>query len=92
MRTDGRVTLPALMHEVQTFSRAGVDLPMIARTRWMFGFQRRRLRRCERETDMPKPGPLPQTSHTEATGFSLQAGKARVTSPARRGNLHRLAS
>src|SRR5919206_1884062 len=33
----------------------------------MLGFQRRRVRRCECETDMPKPGPLPQTSQTAAT-------------------------
>jgi hypothetical protein len=26
------------------------------------------VRRCENETFMPKPGPLPQTSQTEATG------------------------
>ncbi|OLT10961.1 hypothetical protein BJF79_25070 [Actinomadura sp. CNU-125] len=41
-----------------------------ARTRWMLGFQRRGVRRCEWETRMPKPGPLPQTSQTEATGNS----------------------
>ena len=34
----------------------------------MFGFQRRGVRRCECETLLPKPGPLPQTSQTEATG------------------------
>jgi hypothetical protein len=71
-RTLRRVTLPALMHEVHTLRRLGVDLPTIARTRWMFGFQRRRLRRWENETAMPKPGPLPQTSHTEATTISLE--------------------
>jgi hypothetical protein len=38
-----------------------------ARTDWMFGFQRRGVRRCECDTDIPKPGPLPQTSHTAAT-------------------------
>jgi hypothetical protein len=25
------------------------------------------VRRCECDTDIPKPGPLPQTSHTAAT-------------------------
>src|ERR1700729_4488869 len=34
----------------------------------MFGFQRRGVRRCEYDTLLPKPGLLPQTSQTEATG------------------------
>jgi hypothetical protein len=55
------------MHEVQTFSRFG-EPPTTARTAWMLGFQRRRVRRCEWEMLLPKPGPLPQTSQTEATG------------------------
>jgi hypothetical protein len=67
-----RETLPALMHEVHTFNRLGVALPTIARTRWMLGFQRRRVRRCECDTAMPKPGLFPQMSQTEATGISLQ--------------------
>ena len=37
----------------------------------MFGFQRRLVRRCEWDTLWPKPGPLPQTSHTLATGYLL---------------------
>src|SRR3954451_21966496 len=49
------------MHEVHTSSFLGV-LPTMARTVWMLGFQRRRVRRWEWLTDMPKPGPLPQTS------------------------------
>src|SRR5215475_4693151 len=64
------VTLPALMHEVQTFSRREVP-PTFVCTTWMFGFQRREVRRCEKETLLPKFGPLPQMSQTEATG-SLQ--------------------
>src|SRR6188472_2254804 len=64
-----RETLPALMHEVQTLSRFGVR-PTTARTRWMFGFQRRDVRRCECEMLLPKPGPLPQTSQLAATGHS----------------------
>ena len=35
-----RVTLPALMQDVQTLSRLGLP-ETVARTRWMFGFQRR---------------------------------------------------
>jgi hypothetical protein len=38
-----RVTLPALRQEVHTLTRLGVP-PTIARTRWMFGFQRRLVR------------------------------------------------
>jgi len=34
--------------------------------RWIFGFQRRRVRRFEWETLFPKLGPLPQISHTDA--------------------------
>src|SRR5579863_6441449 len=54
------------MHDVQTWRRLGAP-PTIARTRWMFGFQRRLVRRCEWETLIPKPGCLPQISHTAAT-------------------------
>src|SRR5215475_12464273 len=36
----------------------------------MFGFQRRGVRRCECDTLLPKPGPLPHTSQTEATDRS----------------------
>lgn len=54
------------MQEAQTFSRLGVP-PTTVRTVWMLGFHRRRVRRWEWETDIPKPGPLPQTSHTEDT-------------------------
>ena len=59
------------MHEVQTPSFFGV-LPTIARTVWMLGFQRRRVRRCEWLTDMPKPGPLPQTSQVADTEDSKE--------------------
>ena len=37
----------------------------------MLGFHRREVRRWEWDTDMPKPGRLPQTSHTLATGILL---------------------
>ena len=43
--------------------------PAAVRTLWMLGFHRRRVRRCECETDMPKPGFLPHTSQTAATGL-----------------------
>src|SRR6202034_3008380 len=65
-----RVTLPALMQDVHTFSRLGV-LPILARTLWMFGLKRRGVRRCENDTFLPKPGPLPHTSQTEATVRSI---------------------
>ncbi|MDX6225996.1 MAG: hypothetical protein QOE64_2372 [Frankiales bacterium] len=61
------------MHDVQTLRRFGVR-PISAFTVWMFGFHRRRVRRWEWDTDMPKPGPLPQTSHTEATRNSKKWG------------------
>src|SRR3954447_22436322 len=57
------------MHEVQTFIR--LRRPgTLACTVWMFGFHRRRVRRWEWDTLLPKPGPLPQTSHTLATEIS----------------------
>ena len=61
--------MPALRHEVQTLRRFGVlpDLPTMARTRWMLGFQRRLVRRCECEMLWPKLGLLPQTSQVAAT-------------------------
>jgi hypothetical protein len=40
----------------------------------MLGFQRRRVRRCEWLTDMPKPGPLPQTSQVADTKHSKKDG------------------
>jgi len=64
-----RVTLPALRHDVQTFRRFGVPLT-VARTRWMFGLNRRRVRRCEWDTLLPKPGPLAQMSQTAATAHT----------------------
>ena len=45
-----RVTLPALMHEVHALTRLGVPLTS-ARTRWMFGTQRRLVRMCECEME-----------------------------------------
>src|SRR5215831_8667390 len=55
------------MQDVHTCSRLGVP-STVACTTWMLGFQRRGVRRCEWETLLPKPGPLPQMSQTEATG------------------------
>ena len=66
-RTQPRTTLPALRHEVHTLSLRTVPGATCARTGWMFGFHRRWVRRCECDTLMPKPGPLPHTSHTAAT-------------------------
>src|SRR5579859_782492 len=58
------------MHEVHTLRRLVVPPPAGVRTVWMLGFQRRLVRRCEWDTLWPKPGPLPQMSHTLATGVS----------------------
>ena len=60
-----RVTFPALMHEVQAFTRVGVPSTS-ARRRWMFGSHRRLFRLCENETDLPKNGFLPQMSQVAA--------------------------
>src|ERR671929_404017 len=53
------------MQEVHTESRRTVP-STTALTRWMFGFQRRRVRRWEWLMRMPKDGCLPHTSQTEA--------------------------
>ena len=71
----GRWTLPALRHEVHTFTRLGVPLT-IARMRWMFGFQRRLVRTCECEMECPKLGPLAQTSQLAATVSPEIVGRA----------------
>jgi hypothetical protein len=63
----GLVTLPARMQEVQTLRRRGLPLT-IARTRWMLGYQRLLVRRCEWLTLMPTDECLPQTSQTAAMG------------------------
>ena len=77
LRRAGLVTLPDRRQPVHTFMRTGVA-PTSARTRWMFGFQRRLVRRCECETFMPKDGFLPQISQTDAmVNFSFVAGVAR---------------
>ena len=62
-----RLTLPALRHEVHTLTRFGVPA-IVARTRWMLGFQRRLVFFFDQGTLWPKPGPLAQMSHTAATG------------------------
>ena len=61
----GRVTLPALMQLTQALTRRGAP-STTARTRWMFGSQRRLDRRCEWETCLPKNGFFPQMSQTAA--------------------------
>ena len=59
--------MPALMQDVQTFIRLAWP-DTAARTRWMFGFQRRLVFFFDHGTLWPKPGLLPHTSHTAATG------------------------
>src|SRR5439155_23870486 len=65
-----RVTLPAFRQDVHTFIRLRCEMPILACTVWMFGFHRRLVRRCECDTDLPKPGLLPQTSQTAATSVT----------------------
>ena len=85
-----RTTLPALMHEVQTLSFLVVPPPAGVRTDWMLGFQRRLVRRCEWDTLWPKPGPLPQTSHTAATKYSWVKSNLEMPSKHCRTNPTRL--
>src|SRR5918993_5184150 len=70
------VTLPDLMQPVQTATRLGAPLTR-ARTRWMFGFHRRLVRRCEWLTLMPHDGCLPHTSQTAAIACSSNTESAR---------------
>src|SRR5690606_30542385 len=70
------VTFPALMQPVQTWSRRGAPSTR-ARTRWMLGFHRRLVRRCEWLTLMPHDGRLPHTSQTAAMTGHL-GGRART--------------
>ncbi len=72
-RRAGLVTFPALMHDVQTDSRRGAP-STTARTRWMLGFQRRRLRLWEWLTLMPNEGCFPQMSQTAATAGRVAVG------------------
>ena len=85
-----RVTLPAFRHDVQTVIRRRVPGATSARTVCTFGFHRRWVRRWECETDMPKPGPLPQTSQTLATVASLDSRTVPIDSTNRRRAGHAL--
>lgn len=64
-----RVTRPALMQLVHALMRPGVPSTS-ARTRWMFGSQRRLFRLWENVTDLPNQGFLPQMSQTAAIDAS----------------------
>ncbi len=66
-------TFPALMQPVQTWRRFGEPSTM-ARIRWMFGFQRRLVRRWEWLTAMPKLGFLPHTSQIAAMTCTPRTG------------------
>src|SRR5882757_1428973 len=85
VRGQARATLPALRQEVHTFSRRREPPFTLVRTVWMFGFQRRWVRRRECDTDMPKPGPLPQTSQTAATSITPQVDRIAPSVGARPG-------
>ena len=71
--TGGLTTFPDRMHDVHTWMRFGDPFTM-ARTRWMFGFQRRLVRRWEWLMFIPKDGFLPQISHTAAMTLRLSPG------------------
>ena len=68
------------MQEVQTLSRLGLPETM-ARTRWMFGSQRRLVFFLDQGTLWPNPGLLPHTSHTAATGIRSPIEVIRVSMP-----------
>src|SRR5690606_24324768 len=86
------ISLPARRQEVQTRIRRVVPPPAGVRTIWMLGIQRRLVRRCEWDTLLPKPGCLPQTSHTRDTGCSCRVGGRclRSKAPVNTGNQNRL--
>lgn len=66
-RCQPRETLPAFRQDVHTLTRCLLPPGVAtARTDWMFGSHRRLVRRWECDTDLPKPGPFPQISHTAA--------------------------
>src|ERR1700749_1302096 len=55
------------MQDVQTLSRFLLPPGRVTTcTVWTFGSHRRLVRRWECDTDLPKPGPFPQISHTAA--------------------------
>src|ERR1700716_3757120 len=55
------------MHDVHTLMRFLLPPGRVtACTVWMLGSHRRLVRRWECDTDLPKPGPFPQISHTAA--------------------------
>jgi hypothetical protein len=54
----------------------------------MFGFQRRRVRRFECDTLLPKLGPLPQISHTDATFVLLDLLRPEVAGARLASNTH----
>ena len=70
---------------MQTLSRFGVP-STTARTRWMFGFQRRLVFFFDHGTLCPKPGPLAQMSQTAATGVLLVFSQARTRVRVRRSS------
>ncbi len=76
------------MHDVQTEIRFGVPFTS-ARTRWMFGFQRRFVRRCECDTRIPNPGDFPQISQTAATTFTPNLRDGPRDVPAKAGSTAR---
>ena len=62
-------TLPALMQDVQTFTRTFPPCGRWTRTDCKLGSKRRRVRLFACETLLPNCGPLPQTSHLLAMTF-----------------------
>jgi len=66
--------LPALMQDAQALSRFLLPPGRATTcTVWTLGSHRRLVRRWECDTDLPKPGPFPQISHTAAMSKLLKS-------------------
>ncbi len=76
--SQARATLPAFRHEAHTLTRFGVP-PTTVRTDWMFGFQRRLVRRWECEMLWPKPGPTRISESASST--QIAGGPCSVRAP-----------
>jgi hypothetical protein len=69
--------LPDLVQPVHTFIRLAEPLTR-ARTRWMFGFQRRLVRIWECDTLRPHDGCFPHNSQTDAMVFLSSTNRTDV--------------
>src|ERR1700758_5219324 len=74
------------MQDVQTLSRRLLPPGRFTTcTVWTLGSHRRLVRRWECDTDLPKPGPFPQISHTAAIVQTPQIFSGPALEPTRAG-------